>query len=255
MGYKAHPAEPCVFVKTENGETCTLCLYVDDIFGASTSDALMNEVTTVLKEHRRGKAGSDFTKQYAIINLLFSKELKYYSEENILTFLLMKKFGLNLVRGGSYCNLIYEETKLDEINARINNLDAINVNLDFTCEINITKLETIINATFEIIRNLQASVKYTLYNYDNLEIIKNHGKRWCYEDYLEVVNYILNTNLKLEDIALKIGRTLATTLRIIKRIYMIEIELKSFNETLSVDNVCRKLTLKKKNTDADTDTD
>ena len=48
MGYVVNPYDPCVFRKcTEAGE-CIVCLYVDDIFSASSSDSLLEELVSEL---------------------------------------------------------------------------------------------------------------------------------------------------------------------------------------------------------------
>ena len=48
IGYVVNPYDSCVFRKcTEAGE-CIVCLYVDDIFSASSSDSLLPSISNLL---------------------------------------------------------------------------------------------------------------------------------------------------------------------------------------------------------------
>ena len=50
IGYVRNPLDKCVFNKTIDGQQCTIVVYVDDFFVASTNIALADEVDLVLRE-------------------------------------------------------------------------------------------------------------------------------------------------------------------------------------------------------------
>ena len=59
-------------------------------------------------QHKNGN-GSEWTKKYKPVKLLEIRQMTSEHDENNITKDLMKKYGINNVRGGSYCQVVLPE--------------------------------------------------------------------------------------------------------------------------------------------------
>jgi predicted GIY-YIG superfamily endonuclease len=89
-------------------------LYILQLQGGKYYVGKTDDVATRYQQHKSGK-GSEWTKIFKPEKLLETREIKSDHDENNFTKDLMKKYGIENVRGGAYCNVDLTEEQENSI--------------------------------------------------------------------------------------------------------------------------------------------
>lgn len=84
---------------------------------------MTNNLERRLNEHKTGK-GSEWTKKYKMVKLLYTKPMTSNLDEDIETRVLMKKYGIKNVRGGTYCQVILPSQIIGQLQKEFDHADG-----------------------------------------------------------------------------------------------------------------------------------
>lgn len=79
-------------------------IYVIECEGGKRYVGKSNNAVERFEQHKSGR-GSEWTKKYKPLKLIEIRQMTSEHDENNITKDLMKKYGINNVRGGSYCQV------------------------------------------------------------------------------------------------------------------------------------------------------
>jgi predicted GIY-YIG superfamily endonuclease len=79
-----------------------------------------DDVQKRFEQHKTGKGGSAWTKEYKPVKIADTRPINSVHDETNVTKDLMKKYGIDNVRGGAYCQVTLPEEQVNSIRHELN---------------------------------------------------------------------------------------------------------------------------------------
>lgn len=108
---------------SNSNQTSDTTIYVLSLEKGKYYVGMTNNLERRLSEHKCAK-GSEWTSKYKMLKLLYTKPMTSNLDEDNETRAVMKKYGIENVRGGVYCQIVLPFQVIDQLQKEFDHADG-----------------------------------------------------------------------------------------------------------------------------------